>query len=96
VLVFAADDHLSASRPAVRAGRVRLQLSNIGEDVHDLAVRDATGRVRARTRAVRPGALGQVFVRLPAGRFTLFCSLADHEARGMRARLTVRPAGRRR
>ena len=33
---------------------------------------------------------GSLEARLLAGRFTLWCTLADHRARGMRATLTVR------
>jgi hypothetical protein len=36
------------------------------------------------------GALGQLRVRLRPGRYVLVCTLADHEARGMRAVLVVR------
>ena len=66
------------------------QLKNNGQDDHDLAVRNARGKIIASTGVVRHGALGQLRVRLRPGRYVLVCTLADHEARGMRAVLVVR------
>ena len=67
------------------------QLKNNGQDDHDLAVRNARGRIIASTGVVRHGALGQLRVRLRPGRYLLVCTLADHEALGMRTVLVVRP-----
>ena len=39
---------------------------------------------------VRPGRLGDLEPRLVPGRYALWCTLADHRARGMRATLVVR------
>ncbi len=95
VLVFETEDRLSPSPGALPTGRVVLQTRNIGEDDHDLTIRSASGRVVATTGGVHPGALGTIRVRLPRGRYVLFCSIADHEALGMRAPLTARRPVRR-
>ncbi|MDX6597533.1 MAG: hypothetical protein QOE87_1420 [Gaiellales bacterium] len=65
------------------------QLKNIGQDDHDLAVRDPRGKIVASTGVVGHGALGRLRVRLRPGRYVLVCTLADHEARGMRTVLVV-------
>jgi hypothetical protein len=90
LLAFASEYRLGTSRRAAPAGVLVAELKNNGQDDHDLAVRDPRGRVIARTAVVRHGALGRLRVRLRPGRYVLFCTLADHEARGMRAVLVVR------
>jgi hypothetical protein len=95
VLAFADEYRFTGSRLRVPAGRLRLQLRNIGEDDHDLRIVGPGGRPRAETGRVRPGRLGEIRVRLPRGRYRLLCTVADHAERGMTARLLVTPGGRR-
>jgi plastocyanin len=81
---------LAPFRDSVRAGTVVFYATNHGEDAHDLAVM-RRGKVYGRTAEIRPG--GQVTLRVRlrrAGHYRLVCTVADHEARGMRARLIVR------
>ena len=78
------------SRPAIRSGAAIIELVNFGEDEHDLRLRRDGGTRTYRIGKMRPGRLGTLDTRLAAGRFTLWCSLADHRARGMTARLVVR------
>ena len=80
----------SLSRPSIKAGPAIVQLVNYGEDEHDLRLRRAGGTRTYRIGKVRPGALGELEARLLPGRFTLWCSLADHRKRGMSATLVVR------
>ncbi|HEU0023420.1 MAG TPA: hypothetical protein VFQ12_02235 [Thermoleophilaceae bacterium] len=75
-------------RTRVPAGRVRLNVHNYGEDGHDLAVR-RRGEVLASIPEVSPGEGDTLRVRLRRGRYTVFCSLEGHEAKGMKARLVV-------
>ena len=79
------------SRPSIKAGPAIVQLANYGEDEHDLRLRRAGGTRTYRIGKVAPGKVGELEARLLAGRFTLWCSLADHRARGMTATLLVRP-----
>jgi hypothetical protein len=90
LLAFASEFHLGASRSSAPAGVLVAELKNNGEDDHDLAVRNPRGRIIASTGVVRHGALGRLRVRLRPGRYVLVCTLADHEALGMRAVLVVR------
>jgi hypothetical protein len=90
LLAFASEFRIGASRSQAPAGVLVAQLKNNGQDDHDLAVRTARGRLVASTGVVGHGALGQLRVRLRPGRYVLVCTLADHEARGMRAVLVVR------
>jgi hypothetical protein len=94
VLVFASEFRLSPSRRVVPAGRVWIQVSNIGEDDHDLAVRRADGRLVAITPVIRPGRVATLKMRLSPGRYTLVCTVAGHEGHGMTAPLTVRRRAR--
>ena len=87
--VAAREFRLSVYRPRVRAGEVRFNVTNYGEDVHDLVVRDSRGRVRGRTAELRPGRRAVLALRLGRGAYRLSCDVADHASRGMRAGLKV-------
>jgi hypothetical protein len=80
----------SLSRQSIKAGPAIVQLVNYGEDEHDLRLRRAGGTRTYRIGRVRPGGLGELEARFLPGRFTLWCSLADHRRRGMSATLVVR------
>jgi hypothetical protein len=90
---IAADEfQLVLSRSAVPAGPAIVGLVNFGEDDHDLALRRAAAGARTwKVRTVRPGEFRERELRLAAGRWALWCTLADHRALGMRATLRVRP-----
>ncbi len=79
------------SRPAIPAGPAIVQLANFGEDEHDLRLRRTGGTRTSRIGKVRPGKVAELEARFLAGRFTLWCSLADHRRRGMSATLVVSP-----
>ena len=80
---------IAIHRETVPTGRVRLNVSNLGEDGHDLVVRRKR-RVVARLRELRPGERATLRTRLRRpGRYRLVCTIADHEARGMRSVLTA-------
>jgi plastocyanin len=80
----------SLSRQTIKAGPAIVQLVNYGEDAHDLRLRRSGGTRTYRIGKVRPGGLGELEARFLPGRFTLWCSLADHRKRGMSATLVVR------
>jgi hypothetical protein len=90
VLVFADEFRLNPSRNMVASGGIRFQLKNIGEDDHNIAIRRrAANATPTLSPVVGPGKLGVLTVTLPAGRYVLFCSIADHAARGMQGSFTV-------
>ncbi len=91
VQVSATEFQLVLSRGAIKAGPAIVELVNRGEDEHDLALRRlGAGAVTRRIGTVAPGGVGELSARLRPGRFVLWCTLADHRARGMRATLVVR------
>ncbi|HWH15172.1 MAG TPA: hypothetical protein VNT51_10530, partial [Miltoncostaeaceae bacterium] len=83
MLVFSREHTLVTARSTVPAGRLILQLRNIGEDGHDLAIRDARGRVVGRIPEIAPGTTGALRVTLRPGRHLLVCTLPGHEHAGM-------------
>jgi plastocyanin len=92
VQVSADEFQLVLSRSSVRAGPAIVGLVNFGEDDHDLALRRrAVGARTWKVRTVKPGEFRERELRLAAGRYQLWCTIADHRALGMRATLRVRP-----
>jgi hypothetical protein len=74
----------------VPTGVLRLNAHNYGEDGHDLAIRNRHGKVLASVPEIEPGHGDTLRVRVRRpGRYVVFCSLEGHEAKGMRARITV-------
>jgi plastocyanin len=78
-------------RTRVPAGRVKLNIHNYGEDVHDLQVRGPNGYRSAVSPEIAPGETLTFRVRLRRpGRYLLICRIPGHAAKGMKAHLTVR------
>jgi hypothetical protein len=94
ILVYAQEWSLWPSRPELPAGPVIVQLSNRGQDAHDLRIRRLRhGRMTGRTQGLaitRSGAIGQASWNLRPGTYELYCSLPGHLHRGMHVRLSVR------
>ncbi len=90
VQVVADEFHLTLSRPSIKAGAAIVQLVNYGEDPHDLRLRRTGGTRTYAIRELAPGADADLEAKLLPGRFTLWCSIADHRARGMVATLIVK------
>jgi hypothetical protein len=88
--VSASEFRLALSRPSIRRGPAIIELVNYGEDDHDLALRRVGGTRTYRIALVHPGTTGDLDARLRPGRYAVWCTLADHRARGMRATLLVR------
>jgi hypothetical protein len=82
---------VSVYRASVPAGRVRLNLTNFGEDAHNLVVVGPRGRRGHVSADVAPGGgrkTLRVTLRRP-GRYRLLCVKPGHLALGMRASLRV-------
>ena len=89
-LQISADEFsVALSRSSIPTGPAIVELVNYGEDDHDLALRRIGGKRTYRIGIVHPGQTGSLEARLRAGRFTLWCTLADHRSRGMQATLRV-------
>ena len=89
VQVVAQEFRYSLSRTTVRAGRVIVELVNRGEDTHDLDLRRVGGTRTFHFPSVQPGQVVDRELKLVPGRYVLWCAIADHQERGMRAVLRV-------
>jgi plastocyanin len=89
VQVTAVEYHYTLSRTTVPAGKVILEFVNRGQDEHNLNVQPSSGASAAAFPTVTPGTVTKMEVELRPGTYTLFCSLPGHEAKGMKASLTV-------
>lgn len=88
VLVTAVEWSFSLSRASVPAGKVVLQFTDHGQDEHNLNLTDG-GELAGSLPNTHPEELRQLTLNLKAGSYTLFCSLPEHEQRGMKATLVV-------
>jgi plastocyanin len=77
------------SRQYVKAGKAVVEVVNYGQDPHDLRLRRAGSRHVGGMGLVAPGAHADLTLKLTPGRYSLWCSVGDHRARGMRATLVV-------
>lgn len=97
LLVYAREFRLNLSRKVVPEGVVVIQVSNIGEDLHDVAVRNARGVTIRSTPIIKAnGGRAQMRLRLKRGRYTLWCRVAGHLEHGMSATFVVKVPARRR
>jgi hypothetical protein len=97
VQVVAEEFRLKLSRQTIRPGPVIIELVNFGEDVHDLYLRrTAAGAKTHVIPETLPGKQRQLRTTLVAGRFLLWCSVADHKEQGMDAVLIVKKQATRR
>ncbi len=94
VQVVAREFSLTLSRQTIKAGTAIVELANFGEDAHDLRLQRVGGTKVYGWPVAESGAVEDRTLRLVPGRYRLWCSIADHRARGMAAILTViRAAG---
>jgi plastocyanin len=78
------------SRPSVPAGRVIIEFVNHGQDEHNLnAIEPIEASVAGSIPDTAPNGHPTLTVNLRRGSYTLFCSLKEHEAKGMKATLVV-------
>jgi plastocyanin len=78
------------SRPSVKAGELTVELNNRGEDPHNLNLRQE-GEEGAPLEIPETPSLQRNVATfdLPAGQYRLWCSLPEHEERGMYTSLVV-------
>ena len=90
VQVVAEEYDFALSRRTVYAGPATIQLANFGEDPHDLRLH-RVGRTKTFALGeVSPGDSSDLRTTLSAGKYVLWCSIADHRALGMQAQLVVK------
>jgi hypothetical protein len=90
VQVTALEFEYRLSRLSVRQGPVVIELANFGEDEHDLLLHRVGGTKTWKLRTILPGSRARLSVKLRPGTYRLWCGVADHASRGMRATLRVR------
>jgi hypothetical protein len=82
--------HIRLTRQSVPAGRVVLEMANLGQDPHDLNLVHVGGSgLGYAFGQIGPGTHRTRTVALSAGTWRLWCSLPGHEAKGMHATLRV-------
>ena len=92
VQVSAQEFRYVQSRGTIRSGPAIVELVNFGEDPHDLRLQRVGGTRVYRTPLVQPGDhYDLVFRTMAAGRYRLWCGVANHAALGMRGVLVVKP-----
>ena len=79
--------HVILASKTLPTGTYTFVVKNAGKIQHDLAVQG--GAVNAKTPLINPGSTAKVTVKLPAGTYTLYCTVPGHKAAGMVAKLTV-------
>jgi len=81
---------ISLSRSRIQPGKLRLEFVNFGEDDHDLALRRVGSSSVQNVGLTHPGgrSIGRYKVR--SGTYTLWCTISNHRALGMRATLKVK------
>jgi plastocyanin len=87
--VVAREFSFTLSRLHVHAGTAVIELDNFGQDPHDLRVQRLGARHIAGLGVVGPGARGELTVKLAPGRYSFWCSIANHRQLGMRTVLVV-------
>ncbi len=89
VQVTSVEYHFTLSRTSVPAGKVAFDFVNAGQDEHNLNVLSGEGSIAGSfPNTVSKGIRDQT-IELRHGSYTLFCSLPEHESKGMKATLTV-------
>jgi plastocyanin len=90
VQVSAVEYSFTLSRTSVPAGKVILQFVNDGQDEHNLHITEGEEGPLVGSFADTPSkGVGQLQLEMRSGSYTLLCSLHGHEAKGMKATLTV-------
>lgn len=78
------------SRPKVKAGAVTVELNNQGEDPHNLNLqREGDGGEPLQIPETDSLQRNVANFDLPTGKYRLWCSLPEHEEKGMHTTLTV-------
>ena len=89
VQVVAREYSFVLSRLHVHAGTAIIELDNFGQDLHDLRVQRVGARHVAGLGVIAPGRRGDLTVRLAPGRYSFWCSVANHRQLGMQTTLVV-------
>ena len=87
--VSAVEFGFTLSRTVVPAGKVIFEFVNNGQDEHNLNLLPGEGPSAALFSDTPSRGVRDLAVIMRAGTYTLFCSLPEHEQKGMKATLLV-------
>ena len=88
--VKAAEWSFTLSRPEIGTGEAIVELNNRGEDNHNLKLqREGSDEPPIAVPEAAPGEHTTARLNLPPGTYHLYCSLFQHEEKGMQATLVV-------
>ena len=74
---------------SIAGSTVALAVTNDGPTVHNVTIRDGSGKVLGATKDLKPGQSETLSVQVPPASYVLFCSLPGHESLGIKGSLTV-------
>jgi plastocyanin len=89
VQVVAREYSVSLSRLRVHSGTAVIELANFGQDLHDLRVQRIGAKHIAGLGVVPAGGRADLTLKLAPGRYSFWCSVANHRKLGMRTTLIV-------
>jgi plastocyanin len=89
VQVTAVEYSFTLSRSTVPAGKVVFEFVNNGQDEHNLNVASAKGELASSFADTPSKGVHDQTVEMHSGSYVLFCSLPEHESKGMKATLVV-------
>ena len=89
VQVVGREYSFSLSRVRVHSGTAVIELANFGQDLHDLRVQRIGAKHIAGLGVIAPGARADLTVNLAPGRYSFWCSVANHRRLGMHTTLVV-------
>jgi len=84
------DFKLEPGDVTISGSTVALAVTNDGPTVHNVTIRDASGTVLAATKDLTAGQSETISAQIPAGTYTLFCSLPGHESLGIKGSLVIK------
>ena len=87
--VTAVEYSFTLSRTSVPAGKVIFDFVNHGQDEHNLNVQAGESPVAGSFANTPSETSSEQAIILRPGTYTLFCSLPEHEKKGMKATLVV-------
>ncbi len=89
VQVTAVEFSFTLSRTSVPAGKVIFEFVNNGQDEHNLNLLPTEGAVAGTFPNAPSKGVEDQQINMKAGTYSLFCSLPEHESKGMKATLVV-------
>jgi plastocyanin len=89
VQVIAVEYSFTLSRQTVPAGKVIVEFDNHGQDEHNLNLLGAEGNLAGSFGDTESHGVAKEELEMRPGTYTLFCSLPEHEQKGMKATLVV-------